>query len=466
MRQVGRLAGAAALALAAGPARAEAIDGAALSPIWAIPFLGVLMTIALGPLLARRWWHPHYGKFVAVWAALVVVPMVGMFGAGPALRAILDIMAHEYIPFIVMLFALFTAAGGLSVRGGATGTPLSNVTVLAIGAVLSNVIGTMGAAMILIRPLLRANAARERKAHVAVFFIFLVANIGGALTPLGDPPLFLGFLRGVDFFWTTRALLAPTAAIVGALLLIFHVLDRRLWSRESVLPGIGDEPFAIEGKINIALILVAVGAIAASGMVDWRAQVSILGLSFEAPNIARDVVLLLVGLASAAFTPRRVREECGFEWAPIIEVAILFAAIFACLVPVAAMLQAGTKGSFAAIMNLATHADGSPNNHVYFWLSGLLSAFLDSAPSYLVFFEAAGGDATRLMGPQAPTLMAISLGTVYLGALSYIGNAPNFVVYAIARDSGVAMPGFVGYMAWSFSILLPAFALVTLVFIR
>jgi Na+/H+ antiporter NhaD/arsenite permease-like protein len=445
---------------------ADGIDGAHMSLLWAAPFAGVLLSIAVGPMLAARWWHPHYGKAATVWVALAVIPMVATFGLHDAAAAFFHTMAQEYAPFIIMLFALFTTAGGLLMRGGATGSPISNVAILAIGSALANVIGTMGAAMILIRPLLRANAAREKNVHVTVFFIFLVANIGGALTPLGDPPLFLGFLRGVDFFWTTRFLLAPTACLVGVLLVVFYLIDLWLWSRESTFEGIGRETFAIEGKFNLLLILIAVGAIAASGIWTMDAGVTILGARLEAQNLLRDGVLVLVGLVSLAATRKRVREQTGFEWSPLVEVAILFAAIFVCIVPVIAMLNAKEEGPFAALIALTSRADGSANNVVYFWLSGMLSAFLDSAPAYLVFFEVAGGDPVRMMGASAPTLVAISLGTVFMGALTYIGNAPNFIVYAIARDSGVRMPGFFGYMLWSFAILLPLFIAVTFIFIR
>lgn len=442
------------------------LDVARMSPLWAAPFVGVLLTIAVAPLFAARWWHPHYGKAALFWALAAVAPIAWTFGAPTAAASMFKTMATEYLPFVAMLFALFTTAGGLVLRGGATGSPLSNTLVLAVGAVLANVVGTMGAAMVLVRPLLRANAARTRKAHVAVFFIFVVANIGGALTPLGDPPLFLGFLRGVDFFWPTRALLAPTGFAVGALLALFYVVDRWLWSREAPRAPALAEPFAIEGKVNLALVVVAAAAIAASGVWSFGPAFAVWGADLEWRNIARDAVLLCVGLASIALTDARARRDAGFEWAPFVEVAILFAAIFVCLTPVAAMLAAGRDGPFDPLIALTRTADGAANNAAIFWLSGALSAFLDSAPAYLVFFDAAGGDAGALMGPRASTLAAISLGTVFMGAVTYIGNAPNFVVYAIARDSGAEMPGFFGYLAWSAAVLFPLFLATTALFIR
>ncbi len=447
-------------------AHAAAIDGASLSLLWAAPFAGVLLTIALAPLLAARWWHPHYEKAAAFWALATIGPMMAAYGAEATATAIFHTLALEYAPFIIMLFALFTTAGGLLIRGGATGRPLSNALVLAFGAVIANAIGTMGAAMILLRPLLRANASRRRNAHVAVFFIFLVANIGGVLTPLGDPPLFLGFLRGVDFFWPARNLLAPMAFAAGVLLAIFIAIDCWLWSREETLPDIDGENFSVGGKINLALLAIAVGAIAVSGVWTPGSGFTILGVRLETQNVVRDVLLIAVGLASLALTPTQIRAATGFEWAPLLEVAILFAAIFICITPVVAMLNAGADGAFGPLVALTSRPDGGANNIVFFWLSGLLSGFLDSAPAYLVFFEIAGGDPVALMGPQAPTLVAISLGTVFLGGLTYIGNAPNFIVYAIARDAGVRMPGFFGYLLWAAVFLLPLFGAVTYLFIR
>ena len=461
-----RLAYLAALLATATPALAsDGLDGAHMSLWWAAPFAGILLSIALGPLLAAHWWHPHYEKAAALWAATAIVPLFATLGGHGAAEVLFHALALEYGPFIVMLFALFTAAGGLNIRGGATGTPLSNTLILALGAAMASVIGTTGAAMILIRPLLRANADRANAAHVAVFFIFLVGNMGGALSPLGDPPLFLGFLRGVDFFWTTQHLFAPTLLSAGLLLALFFAIDSWRAARET-REAMSREAFAVEGKINLALLAIAVAAIAMSGVWKPGSGMTILGVGLETQNLVRDAILVLVGLASLLLTDRRTRAETGFEWAPLIEVAVLFAAIFVCIAPVMAMLNAGAAGPFAPLVSLATRADGSPDNIVYFWLTGLLSAFLDNAPTYLVFFQMAGGDAARLMGPLGGTLAVISMGAVYMGALTYIGNAPNFMVYAIARDNGVRMPGFFGYMIWSFGILIPLFAALTFIFIR
>ena len=280
--------------------------------------------------------------------------------------------------------------------------------------------------MLLIRPLLRANDARRHNAHVFVFFIFTVANIGGALTPLGDPPLFLGFLRGVEFFWPARNLVQETAVALTILLALFFVIDSWFYRREGVVAPdpTPDAPLRLTGLVNIALLGVAVGAIVLSGVWKPGAGVTILGTRLELQNIVRETVMIGVGLASLALTPAQDRRDNGFDWEPIREVAKLFVAIFVCIIPVMAMLNAGGRGAFAPLLSLVANADGTPNNIAYFWLTGLLSSFLDNAPTYLVFFELAGGDPARLMGPLASTLAAISLGAVFMGAMTYkIGRA-------------------------------------------
>ena len=446
---------------------AEALNGATMSPLWAIPFAGILLSIALGPIVAHDWWHPHYGKVAAFWALLTTVPLAFAFGGRAAAESLFHTLALEYVPFILMLFALFTAAGGLVVRGAIKGTPLVNTALLGFGASIASIVGTTGASMILIRPLLRANEGRTRNAHVVVFFIFLVANIGGSLTPLGDPPLFLGFLRGVDFFWTARHLWPETLFAVVVLLAVFFVFDTWLSRRDSARPAATNaEPLRVTGLVNLALIAVAVSAIVMSGA--WKPGVSfdVLGTKLELQNLLREAVMIVVGLASLALTAKSERQHNGFEWEPIIEVALLFAGIFTCIIPVMAMLNAGSHGPFAALVDLVFRTGGAPNDPAFFWLTGILSSFLDNAPTYLVFFELAGGDPARLMGPMASTLVAISLGAVFMGANTYVGNAPNFMVYSIARAAGVKMPGFFGYMLWSGAILIPLFVVLQLLFLH
>jgi Na+/H+ antiporter NhaD/arsenite permease-like protein len=302
-----------------------------------------------------------------------------------------------------------------------------------------------------------------------VFFINLVANIGGALSPLGDPPLFVGFLHGVDFFWTTVNLWAPTVTAAGLVLAAFVVVDVFLHRKDRRIAVVGEpEPEAavrVRGLVNLPLIALIIGAILLSAK--WKPGIAfdIYGTSLELQNLVRDGILLVIAIVSLVATPDEHRERNGFSWEPILEVAKLFAGIFVCIVPVMVALQAGKSGPFAGFLAFMTTADDMPKNVAYFWLTGGLSALLDNAPTYLVFFELAGGNATKLMGEMAGTLAAISMGAVYMGALTYIGNAPNFMIYAIASERGVRMPSFFGFMAWSIVVLVPVFAAMTYLFV-
>lgn len=452
-----------------GLARAADVDGAALSAWWGLPFAGVLLSIALMPLLLPKVWHHHYGKIAFGWALLFVLPYGAVFGPGAAGGVLVHTLLAEYVPFIVLLVALFTSAGGIYVRGNLHGSPGTNVAIMTVGAVLSSVMGTTGASMLMIRPLIRANDNRRHVAHVVVFFIFVVSNAGGSLTPLGDPPLFLGFLKGVDFFWTMKHIFPETLFLVAALLAIFFVLDRWYYRREGVLP-VDPTPdnhrLGLDGAINFLPLALVVVLVLLSGVWKPGITVPVFGTEVALEQIVRDGGLLGVTFLSLAITPRRVRQDNQFAWAPMQEVAKLFIGIFVTMVPVLAMLKAGEHGAFAAVARAVTGADGQPLPWAYFWFSGALSSFLDNAPTYLVFFNLAGGDPQVLMGTLASTLAAISAGSVFMGANTYIGNAPNFMVKAIAEDRGVEMPSFFGYMAWSGAVLIPLFVLITLLFFR
>jgi Na+/H+ antiporter NhaD/arsenite permease-like protein len=467
---VAALAAMSAIVLPAPAFAAEGLDGAALSLWWALPFVAILLCIATGPLFYAHVWEHHYGKFALVLGALVVAPLYLTHDAGVATTTLAHTAFLEYIPFILLLLALFTTAGGIYLEGNLHGSPFVNTVLLGVGTVMASVIGTTGAAMILIRPLIRANDARRINAHVVIFFIFLVANIGGSLSPLGDPPLFIGFLKGVDFFWTTQHLLPETMAVAGIVLAVFVVLDvalsrfergQKLGVKRDPTP---DAPLRLHGKVNFLLIGVVIAAILMSAQ--WKPGIAftIAGVELELPNVLRDLIFIAVTVVSIAVTRDKDRTANGFTWGPIKEVAILFAAIFTCIVPVMAMLQAGSHGPFAPLLALVTNPDGSDNAAAYFWLSGVLSSFLDNAPTYLVFFQLAGGDPQVLMGAKAATLAAISSGAVFMGANTYIGNAPNFMVYAIAREGNVKMPSFFGYMLWSGAVLIPTFLLATWLF--
>lgn len=444
------------------------LDGATLSVAWVIPFACMLLSIAIMPLTMPTVWHHHFGKISLFWALAFAVPCAMQFGASLTLYQVLHAILLEYVPFIILLFALFTVAGGVRLKGSLVGTPVVNTAIIGIGTLLASWMGTTGAAMLLIRPLLRANRHRKYRVHSVVFFIFLVANIGGSLTPLGDPPLFLGFLKGVSFFWTTSHLLVKTILVSLLLLVVFFILDSVLFNREGRPVPTGDsagtgERLGLEGLVNLPLLAAVIGLVLLSGL--WKPQMTfaIHGVELELQNIVRDLGLLVVAWLSLVLTSKECRRLNDFTWAPIEEVAKLFIGIFISMIPAIAILKAGDKGALAPLIQMVFH-NGEPVNAMFFWLTGVLSSFLDNAPTYLVFFNTAGGDAAHLMTDMADTLIAISAGAVFMGANTYIGNAPNFMVRSIAEEQGVDMPSFFGYMLWSGAVLIPCFILLTFLF--
>ena len=447
-------------------------------PLWAcIPFAGILLSIALFPLVAPHLWHHHYGKISAGWAVLFGAPFLGVYGR-EALDAILHIYVADYIPFIILLWALFTVAGGIVVRGTLRGSPVVNSGLLAIGAVIASWIGTTGAAMLLIRPLIRANSWRVHRTHLIVFFIFLVANVGGSLTPLGDPPLFLGFLHGVPFFWTFA--LFPLYGFLSVMLLvIFFFIDRRLYHQEPAdavakLAEAEPVPLRVTGLHNFAFLGAVVAFVLFSGIAELGDIAVTEHLHVPIQNLIRDVGLVVVGLMAYRLTKPSYRAENEFTWGPIVEVAFLFAGIFMTIIPALEILKAGSGGSLGWLVE-AVNSDVR-----YFWVTGLLSSFLDNAPTYLTFFNTAlgslaapGTEAEQVAAMIAATdgsitettLLAIAAGAVFMGANTYIGNAPNFMVKSIAEEAGIKMPSFFGYIVrWSLPILMPCFIVVTLVF--
>jgi Na+/H+ antiporter NhaD/arsenite permease-like protein len=457
------------LPLLPGATWAADLNGSQLSALWALPFAGVLLSMALIPLKAPDFWHHHFGKVTLVWSLAFIVPFALVFGFGIAGAMVLHAAVAEYIPFIVLLTALYTVAGGIHIRGNLHGSPMLNTGLLAIGAALASLMGTTGASMLMIRPLIRANDNRIHRTHIVVFFIFIVANAGGSLTPLGDPPLFLGFLKGVDFFWTVKHIFPETAFLLGSLLALFCAIDAWLYRREGVLP-VDPTPdtrrIGFDGRFNFLLLGCIVGLVLLSGV--WKSSVvfHVQGIDIGLPGLVRDIGLLAVTAVSLKLTPALVHKANQFSWGPMQEVAKLFAGIFLTIVPVIAMLKAGVDGPFSGVVMAVTRPDGTPDPAMYFWASGLLSSFLDNAPTYLVFFNTAGGDPQLLMTTLAPTLAAISAGSVFMGANTYIGNAPNLMVKAIAEERGVKMPGFFGYMAWSCAVLVPLFILMTFIWFR
>jgi Na+/H+ antiporter NhaD/arsenite permease-like protein len=442
-------------------------------PIWsALPFAGMLLSIALLPVLAPTFWRRHHGKIACAWAAVLVVPFVAVHGED-ALHELAHVAVVDYVPFIVLLGTLFTIGGGIYVRGTLRGTPGSNAAIMAIGTVLASWVGTTGAAMLLVRPLLRANRERRHRSHTVVFFIFLVANIGGALTPLGDPPLFLGFLHGVPFFWTF-ALWRETALTAALVLTVYIVVDSVQWRRErafaKVKPPPAREPLRIDGWHNFLFLGGVLAAVTLSGV--WPlGDVEILGVHQSVESLLRDAVMLII-LAGSWWTTRADIRECNqYTWEPIREVATLFAGIFATMVPALAMLRAGERGALAFVIR----AVKEPAH--FFWASGALSSFLDNAPTYLTFLSTALARLYpgvpekeaihRLIAEHHAYLQAISTGAVFMGANTYIGNAPNFMVKSIAEEAGVSMPSFLAYIVqYSVPVLIPVFLLTTWIFFR
>ena len=459
-----------------GPKAVQAF-GEAL-PLWStVPFAGMLLSIALGPLFAPRFWHGHFGKISAFWAAASVVSLSIIFGQQAA-AGFLSVLVNEYLPFIILMGTLYVISGGILITGSLSGTPGSNTALLLAGALLANIMGTTGAAMLLVRPLIRANAHRKNRTIVMIFFIFLVANIGGALTPLGDPPLLLGFLVGVPFFGTLR--LYPHMLLATSfLLMVYYLADRHIYKVESSNPegekamrtGVANgRPFRVRGAQNLIFLAVAIGAMIA-GAKTHLGRIYFPGGQKEISEVLRDLIVFLMSLFSMLLTPRDIRDENGFTWFPIKEVAIIFAGLFIAMMPCLAILQAGTRGHLGCLV----HAVRSPAR--YFWATGALSSFLDNAPAYLAFFKTALGNfypgmetrsAAMLLVRQHPAyLEAISAGSVFFGAFTYIGNAPNFMVRSISEESGVEMPGFTGFMMkYSLPVLLPLFVLETFIFFR
>ncbi|NNF98370.1 MAG: sodium:proton antiporter [Desulfobacteraceae bacterium] len=455
-------------------------------PLWScIPFACMLLSIALFPLIFPDFWHHHFGKISAFWALSLGLPFLFAF-KGVALYEIIHIILADYVPFIILLWSLYTVSGGILLRGSLTGTPVVNVIMLTIGTILASWMGTTGAAMLMIRPFLRANSHRKNRTFMVVFFIFLVANVGGSLTPLGDPPLFLGFLHGVSFFWTFN--LFPHMLFVTIILLgMYFIMDTYYYRKEkadhlqqidevkAAASNPGKDPqtnttasLKLEGTYNFLFLAGVVGAVLMSGVVDWG-EINTFGVHRAIQDWVRDGLLILMGILSLAVTPRLLREDNDFTWFPIIEVAYLFIGIFITMIPCLLILKAGSQGALAILI------DAVKEPRHYFWVTGTLSSFLDNAPTYLTFFNTALGSfypgmpeaeaVPQLMGEGSIYLKAISAGAVFFGACSYIGNAPNFMVRSISEEAGTPMPSFFGYiLKFSIIFLLPPFILVTIVF--
>ncbi|MFC1618717.1 sodium:proton antiporter [Candidatus Neomarinimicrobiota bacterium] len=469
-----------ALAVASSGGEASGEHLGQILPLWSIfPFIGILLSIAIFPLVAPEFWHHHFPKISAFWALVFAVPFLIVY-KGAAFYEIMHIILVDYVPFIIVLWGLFTVGGGIVLKGRLVGTPAVNVILLLVGTILASWAGTTGAAMLLIRPVIRANAWRKKKMHIIIFFIFLVANIGGSLTPLGDPPLLLGFFHGVPFFWTLR-LIVPMSFLAVILLVIFYLLDSYFMRKDGVAPPQTGErdPIRLEGVHNFLFLGGILFFVLLSGMLDLR-EVNILGVHIPQQDILRVLGIILMGLLSLRTTSWELRRANDFTWFPIQEVAYLFAGIFITIVPALAILKAGSEGALAFIIN------NVEKPWHYFWVTGSLSSFLDNAPTYLTFFNTAlgklhltesevslflagsstGGELLSNLQAFEQLLVAVSLGAVFMGANTYIGNAPNFMVRSIAEENKIKMPSFFGYMFWSMCILMPIFILITFIFLR
>lgn len=430
--------------LISGPVLASETTGAHesgfLPPVVSVtPFILMLTSIAVIPLVRGHWWENNWNKLII--SGILGIPM-GIYIFFNDFHELLEVL-EEYVAFIVYVGSLFTIAGGIVLRGDIKVSPKVNTLIIGIGAILASFIGTPGAAMLLIRPLLRINANRTYIKHTVIFFIFLVCNCGGCLTPLGDPPLFLGYLNGVPFQWTFK-LWPEWLFVVSIVLVVYYIWDSYLFRKETGISSQAtaqvSQPLRLVGLINFV----------------WLAGV-ILSVAFLPIFPYREAVMLSMVAFSLRTTAEGLRDENKFTYHPIIEVAFLFIGIFLTMIPALILLEK-RGGEF-----------GITEPWQFFWITGSLSAFLDNAPTYLTFFSL--GKGLPLMEPTVAEtgvnefiLRGISLGAVFMGSMTYIGNGPNFMVKAIADETGIKMPTFLGYMVWSISILIPIFILNSLIF--
>ena len=438
-----------------------------------IPFVGILLCIAIMPLIKPAWWEEHQPLVVAIWSLLFIIPFAVLHGAGEATELVLDCLINDYLTFIVLLFGLFCVSGNITMEGDLAGSPRVNIILLTIGTLLSSVIGTTGSSMLMVRPVIKMNSWRKHRTHIMVFFIFLVSNIGGCLTPIGDPPLLMGFSRGVPFFWSLR--LFPVLLFnMAVILFIFYWIDRKAYCRDIAkgrMPDISKPgtKISIQGLHNLIFIVMIVAAVILSGVLPdmpafQNAEGEVLGIHIFGevvltyPALIEIVIILLAAFLSFKTTNPEIRVKNHYTWGAIKEVAVLFFGIFITMQP-ALMILKSMGGSL-----------GLTEPIQMFWVTGALSSFLDNTPTYLVFLTTAGamnfveGVATTLGNIPTQMLIAISCGAVFMGANTYIGNAPNFMVKAISDENGIRMPSFFGYIVWSLCVLVPVFLLDTLVF--
>jgi Na+/H+ antiporter NhaD/arsenite permease-like protein len=411
----------------------------------ALPFAGVLLSFAILPGLLPRFWHRHMLAIIGGWIVLDLAGQIFVHGPAAAVLAMCDITVAEFLPFIVLLLALYALGGGIAIKGGPWGRPAGNLLLLVIGTFLASIMGTIGASLLLIHPLLAANASRSEKRHLVLAFIILVGNCGGALSPLGDPPLLVGFLRGVPFFWPLTHLALSLIVVTMPVLLLCYGLDVYFFQRE---PRPAPQKFSVRGGLNIALLVLLVIVIPIEGV--WHpGEVRFLSLSMPGEQFSVMLLEIACIVLSEVFTPRAIRTQNRFAWGAMREIIILFFGVFTTIGPVFGLLQ---------------HANLAPDPLAWFWASGIASAVLDAAPTYLIFFNAAGGHAASLASGAAPLLTAIAAGSVYFGPVTYLGNAPNLMIREIAARRGVRMPGFFQYAGVMILVMTPLYVLLSFLF--
>ena len=410
------------------------------------PFAGVLVSFALLSSLAPRFWHRRMTAVMTGWIVLALLLQSADGGVLTAANAMWQMILGGYTPFVVLLLALYALGGGIMIKGGPWGRPGGNVVLLAAGTLLASVMGTTGAALLLIHPLLAANARRPERRHLVLAFIILVGNAGGALSPLGDPPLLVGFLHGVPFFWPLERLWLPLLLLTAPVLALTYAVDRRLAGKEPPPPPV--RPLKFGGGLNVLLLLALLLAVPVEGL--WHpGDMLILGAKLPIEQVAVTLVAVLCIALSEALTPRAIRAHNRFAWQAMREIVIVFFAIFATIEPVFVLLQ---------------QAKLVPAPALWFWTSGIASAVLDAAPTYLIFFQAAGGNAVHLAAAPARLLTAIAAGSVFFGPITYLGNAPNLMIRDIAAHRGVRMPGFFSYAIVMILVLTPVYLAMTLLF--
>ncbi len=425
------------------------IENALSHFLWALPFAGVLISLAVLPMLTPRFWGKHYGKWCMLWLLSLVLALTLKSGWQATLHLVMHALVLDYLPFIVLIGSLYIITSAIHVHTEYQVTPWTNTVYLGLGGLLASLIGTTGASLILIRPLIRLNQRRTYSTHIFIFFIFVVSNIGGALTPIGDPPLFMGFLKGVPFFWPLVHLGPITFFTLGLVLGAFFCMESYFLKKEGGQASLNFH-FRVDGKLHVALLACAILSVLLSGIFSSGPHLNLFGLTISVASLLRDLALMvLAGISYKAASSNKSHRN-HIAWHPIEEVAILFLAIFVTMIPVVELVK--------------LYSFKPQTDFAYFFVTGLLSSFLDNTPTYLVFFNVAGGNPLELIGPLASTLAAISAGAVFMGANTYIGNAPNLMVAAICRQSGIKMPSFFGFLGWSTAILVPIFVIVGWIF--